>query len=509
MKKRLLTTTMGLFLCLIVQAQNNTDAIRYSFKDAGGNARSQAMGGAIGALGSDISVMGVNPAGLGLSRSSEFNMSLGFYNANTETEYINGLNSENKFNFNIPSMGFKITEIQRSKGKPVKEGWSAFTFGMNVNRTNNFHSSSFYDGVNTENSITDFFAQYNDASGTHPYDYDVDFEPLRYMAFNSYLVDYDDVNDQFTSSILSNSTNVSQIGTVTTKGSTNEYNMAFGANHSNKLYLGLGINVQSVRNITDRSFTEINNGPDSILDMKSLEYTQYIKTTGAGLGLNLGAIFKPVPFLRIGVAYQSPRVLRLKDNFDYGISSTFDVGAMDPYTGEDKSNSSFYESNFQYTYKVITPSRVTGSAAVQFGKIGMLTADIEMVDYSTTRMEAIEDGDAGFALENKTLKDNYDQKINYRIGGELNSGMYRFRAGYSYQASPYKDNAIAYNEKLARKSFSLGIGIADRDYNFDVAYVRSKWADYDQPYSLGNQETYFVTNNRSSGQLTVSLGLKI
>jgi long-subunit fatty acid transport protein len=509
MKKRLLTTTIGICLCLIVNAQNDIDAIRYSFKEVGGNARTQSMGGAIGALGSDISVMGINPAGLALSRKSEFSMSLGFRNLKTNAEYINGLNTEQKFNFNIPNIGFKLTTINTSKGKPVKDGWSSFTFGMNVNRTNNFNVNSYYEGNNKENSITDFFTQHNATSGTHPFDYDRETEPLRYLAFNSFLVDYDATNDKFSPSILSSNRDVAQIGTISKKGNTNEYNMAFGANHSNKIYLGLGFNLQSVSHGLEKSFTEINNGPDSILDMSALEYTQNIKTTGVGAGLNLGIIFRPVDFLRFGISYQSPRVLHLKDRFDFGIKSEFDLNAVDPYTDVPKEKYSDEEKGFEYTYKVITPSRVTGSIALQYKKIGMLTADVEMVDYTTTRMEKKESNDPGFALENRALKDNYRQVMNYRIGGELNSGMYRFRAGYSYQASPYKDNTVPFNEKLARKSLSFGIGLADKDYNLDIGYTMSKWADYSSPYSLNDQETYFVTNNRKAGLLQLTLGLNL
>ena len=201
--------------------------------------------------------------------------------------------------------------------------------------------------------------------------------------------------------------------------------------------------------------------------------------------------------------------MHLKDRFDFGLKSEFDLNAVDPYTNVPKENYSGEETDFEYTYKVITPSRVTGSVALQYKKIGMLTADVEMVDYTTTRMEKKESNDPGFALENGALKNNYRQAMNYRIGGELNSGMYRFRAGYSYYASPYKDNAVPFNDKLARKAFSFGIGLADRDYNLDIGYTISKWADYSSPYSVEGQETYFVTNNRRAGLLQVSLGLNI
>ncbi len=55
-----------------LQAQNETQALRFSMHNPYGTARYAAQGGAIGALGSDLSAVQVNPAGLGFYRSSEF-----------------------------------------------------------------------------------------------------------------------------------------------------------------------------------------------------------------------------------------------------------------------------------------------------------------------------------------------------------------------------------------------------------------------------------------------------
>jgi hypothetical protein len=58
--------------CIQASAQNQVDALRYSQIYPGGTARSTAMGGAFGALGGDFYSASLNPAGLGVYRSSEF-----------------------------------------------------------------------------------------------------------------------------------------------------------------------------------------------------------------------------------------------------------------------------------------------------------------------------------------------------------------------------------------------------------------------------------------------------
>lgn len=48
---------------LTAYAQNEIDALRFSYTGNGGTARSLAMGNAFGALGADLSSLYVNPAG--------------------------------------------------------------------------------------------------------------------------------------------------------------------------------------------------------------------------------------------------------------------------------------------------------------------------------------------------------------------------------------------------------------------------------------------------------------
>ncbi|MDR1682109.1 MAG: TonB-dependent receptor, partial [Candidatus Symbiothrix sp.] len=76
-----------LFSCILsVFAEGELDAVRLSRSDLKGTARGVAMGGAFGALGGDVTSIGINPAGLGIYRSSEINTSLGFTSANTKTD---------------------------------------------------------------------------------------------------------------------------------------------------------------------------------------------------------------------------------------------------------------------------------------------------------------------------------------------------------------------------------------------------------------------------------------
>ena len=58
-------------------AQDTYDAARFASSDLNGTARFVGMGGALSALGGDISVMGTNPAGTALFRKNEASFTFG------------------------------------------------------------------------------------------------------------------------------------------------------------------------------------------------------------------------------------------------------------------------------------------------------------------------------------------------------------------------------------------------------------------------------------------------
>ncbi len=73
---------------LSMNAQNETQALRYSQYFPFGTARYAAQGGAIGALGADLTSMVTNPAGLAFYRSSEFSVTPSFYWVDTRKTLI-------------------------------------------------------------------------------------------------------------------------------------------------------------------------------------------------------------------------------------------------------------------------------------------------------------------------------------------------------------------------------------------------------------------------------------
>lgn len=95
--KKVIITIAGGFLCSVFSySQNEIDALRYSTLTYGGTARFSAMGGAFGALGADLSNMGINPAGVALFSKTEFAFTPCIFNNSSSVTYNGTSISDNK-----------------------------------------------------------------------------------------------------------------------------------------------------------------------------------------------------------------------------------------------------------------------------------------------------------------------------------------------------------------------------------------------------------------------------
>ena len=82
------------------------DAIRLSDVRLQGTARSTAMGNAFGALGGDFTSSSINPAGIGVYRSSEFVFTTQLGNEEVDANYLGTTNTDNKFKLSVPRNNF-------------------------------------------------------------------------------------------------------------------------------------------------------------------------------------------------------------------------------------------------------------------------------------------------------------------------------------------------------------------------------------------------------------------
>ena len=239
MKKTITIIIFAGTLLSAAYAQTDVDAFRFSQGSITGTGRFTGMSGAFGALGGDFTSLSYNPAGIAVYRSSEFTFTPSIYVGKTGSTFLGQSYDENKYNFNFGNVGLVYTKKLNDSDAP---GWKSWNFGIGYNRLSNFHNRSYYEGLNTNNSVVDMFAE--QANGHNPSSLDPFFEGL---AYETYLITPDGSNNYFSTFIPGS--DVKQRRSAETRGAIGETVFSFGGNYSNKFYFGASLGFKSLRRV--------------------------------------------------------------------------------------------------------------------------------------------------------------------------------------------------------------------------------------------------------------------
>src|SRR5690606_17644380 len=105
----------------------------------------------------------------------------------------------------------------------------------------------------------------------------------------------------------------------------------------------------------------------------------------------------------------------------------------------------------------------------------------------------LDPGTGYFSQQNRIISSTYGGAMNYRIGAEARFDVFRVRAGYAHYGDAFNSNL-----DRARKYFTGGIGLKEKRYFLDAAYVAGKWNSYYSPYKLNdNSQPIVATENRN------------
>ena len=486
MKKTLIFILLALSFQLM-NAQNESDALRLSQNNYQGTARSMAMGGAFGALGADFSSLSMNPAGLGLYRTSEFTISPEIFYRKTGSDYNGFYGQDDRSNFDPSNLGFVLTTKNPEAGtdNPVK----FYQIGFGMNRTNTFNSSSFVVGDNYDHSRVDVYL--DDLGTTNPADIESNFPFDLYPAWYVYVLDTvrDDYGDLYYTSPVPQG-GIRQEEFQELKGSVNEWMFSAGANLNDLIYVGATLGMPYSRYFKTSTYSEYDYA-DTIPGFEEWSYTEHLDTRGWGINLKLGIIAWPVEWLRLGAAFHTPTLYYGMNDIWY----TSTESRLDGYVNRKDSPTGNYE------YTVRTPLRAIGSAAIIVGKTGLISVDYEYVDYTQAKLNAI---DYNFRTENDAIRSNFTSANNLRFGTEWRLNNVSFRGGYALQGSPY---ASSMNENIL-KSYSLGIGYQAEGLGLDFAWVHGQRTQDYYLYTSENYTTNLVTQEINSNNFVVTARMK-
>ena len=505
--KKVIILIMGVLSVSISQAQNINDALRYSSGEISGTARFQSMSGAFGALGGDLSAISINPAGSAVFTSSYASFSLGVDNKDTDTNYFNGRGNASNSDFNLNQGGGVFIFENKKTDSP----WKKFSLAIEYDITKNYDNDWKANGTGNT-SIGEYFlanAQglrfdeisafpgettsqaYSEIGSAYGYT-----NQQAFLGYDSYILEPANTNDDntlYSSNIAGNS--FQQDYNYIATGYNGKISFNIGTQYGENTYFGLNLNSHFLNYERFTSFYETNNDAASVV--KEVLFENTLATNGSGFSFQLGGIFKLTNELRAGITYESPTWMSLEDETtQYVETFVSDENLGDFYQVVDPNILNIFES-----YRIQTPSKITGSLAYVFGTQGLISVDYSRRDYSKTKFKPT--SDPAFSAENALMANVLTAASTYKIGAEYKVKQFSFRGGYRIEESPYADGTIIGD----LTGYSLGLGYNFGNTNLDLAYTSSKQDRSEQFYNVGL--TNPVALDTKNSNITLTLGFKL
>jgi len=432
--KRNIFLLVALFVSVYSFGQGEIDAYRISRNDLSGTARGQAMGSAFGALGGDATGIAINPAGIGIYRSSEILLNIAMNYKHTNALFNGTETNKGNTNFTCDNFGYVGTFPLDSK-----TGDYSINFGFNYNRLKNFTGNYQVSGSGMGTSLTDYIADITTLQNvplswwpnTSNEAFQTNNRPhwLSILGWYSYLMDpaSEANNETNYTSILGNGEKVNPNLTVQENGSIGAYDFTLGANLNNKIYIGGSFVYTDIDYRADITYSE------DFEKGGGFDFSNGYNTQGSGIQLKVGVIARPTDALRLGVSYHSPTWYNLTDYYS-GILTPFGITTNDvPIYTPSGNGDDYHKYNFR------TPYLWTVSAAYIIGQAAVISVDYEYKDYRKMTFSPRYVNDYDYGNENQYIKEDFRGTSTIRVGAELRfSPQFSGRLGTAWMQHPYE-----------------------------------------------------------------------
>ena len=512
MRKIMILTALTVLVSVSAGAQSVYDATNIASKDLSGTARFVGMGGAMGALGGDISTIGTNPAGIGIYRSNDIMTSFGYSSTGVESKYGGQSFNMDKNRWNFDNAGVVFST---KVGNVTSLRYVNFAF--NYQKVKSFNRNMTTAGDLNGHSQTYLMAAMSDGitkpmwDNNNPFNTDV-IGWMSALGYEGYLIspslttdktpypleDADGkpivdengkplyTNYDFYTSVLGDGDRpYLRESRSRESGGVNQFDFNVAFNFNDRFYLGLTIGAYDVNynkyTLYGEDFrTEKGEATGSGYTLESFN-----KVTGAGFDFKLGAIVRPFEDspLRIGFAIHTPTFYNLTWATSARLVSELYEGDKLVTTTVD-SYDYLDNRDMKQDYKINTPWVYNLSLGYTVGTQLALGAEYEYKDYSTTKFYDYN----GDNMEWQTNESKLCLKgVNtFRIGAEYKViPQFALRAGYNYSSSAFKDDAIKalhsfsintdtdYTNLKSLSNYTLGIGYRGSAFYADLAYKYS------------------------------------
>lgn len=496
MKRIYLTVASLAFTSFVAVAQETYENTKLIDNDLNGTARYVGMGGAMEALGADLSTIGTNPAGLGLFRKGKTDLSFGLVNQMG----MNKFNSLSKTNMSFDQIGvvFNLSKTPNA----------SFNIGFNYHKSRNF--DQLLNAANTLNNASQnkltyqkyrnnvyYLHKLKDSQGNVVLKNDgtpklasdnFSFNQVDYLYMNSLpqTTNLDPADP--TLKVFKPLAATGYLYNQENKGYIGEYDMNLSANLNDRVYLGLTMGIHDVHYKSYAEYTE-NFLRNNIYNIRGLTLNDWREITGTGFDVKFGAIIRPMaesPF-RLGAYIHTPVWYDLTTS-NYTVLTD---GTARPNVGE------------TYDFRVNTPWKFGLSAGTTLADRIALGATYEYAAYNAMQTRIKDGGTYDWyygtyyesshndrAMNNHT-EDALKGQHTLKLGAEARiTDHFSLRAGYNYLSALYKDAAVkdgslnspgtyyasstSYVNWKDTNRFTFGLGWNVWRFNIDLAYQYSQ-----------------------------------
>jgi len=488
------------FLLLIfsfsLNSQSLNDFLKISIDNPVGSARFESMGGAFGALGGDLSAINVNPAGSAVFNDNQYEFTLSNSKKSTKSYYYSDTSVKNKNKFSV-NQGGGVWVFKNYGGGNVNK----ISFSVNAQTNSSYYDNFEIKGKNQFNSIDKFFL--NNSNGVTVSDLSVGTNESTtevykflgeyygfsaqqaFLAYQGYLIDFDDSNNTFYSLARYNN-GVDQQYTSDSKGYNNKYNLNIAIQFKEDFFFGLNINTHEVYIENYTRLFESNFDEDSAI--KSILFENRLTTYGEGFSFQIGALRK-FNKLRIGVSYQSPTWYTLWDETSqYLETESVDLNGLNYRDIVDPRITNLYPK-----YKLNSPSSITLSSALVIGKIGLLSFDVISKDYSKIKVKPKNE----FTDSNNLIKSQLQSTLNFKIGSEIRLNKLSLRAGFNSIESPLTN----FTENSTSLAYGFGYDFGNTLINF--SHKTLEQSKNHQLFDTGLSDIALLESTKSISSLSI------
>ena len=491
-------------------AQTPEDVIRLSWFNPSGTARSNALAGAMGSLGGDLSSNHINPAGLGFYKSGEFMFAPQIKSNANSINYFGNSSNNQASKYSIGTVGMVFAEGVK------RNNFTSTAFSISFTKIADYNNTFSYAGTNNKTSFIEQFSDQLYHDGASQKQAEENYIYGSSLAIHSKLIapilnangDITDYQPTF-----STTQGLDQYQQTTTTGGYNELAFGWGGNVEDKLYLGASFVMPMINYTRASYFAEDKSSTQTPI----FDYDDNYSSKGFGLGAKFGIIYKPESFLRMGFTLHTPQIISFRDESNATMYSNQYPYASGGLSSSDLASS--YSNNYypRFTdYEILTPLKTIFSTSYFFASpnkptqpLGFISADVEWVNYAGTKFYSLDNDRSVIQYYDDltaTVKDNQKNNINLKIGSEVKlNANWMLRAGSAYYGSPYKDESI----KASRFVVSGGIGYRVKNHFIDFTLVNVTTKDALFPYRLmAPSNNYYADYKNNNLMFTIGYGFK-